>query len=179
MLVRAPTAAALALSAAPTARMARAAVRSENADNADISGKCCGVAVSGTVWPPATARAITSSRDTTDEARLTAVVVPGATVQVTAVGDGASVRADLNRCGADGNMVHDGRMPPVHPPARELHNPTRCVALYSGGRSQCAWTPVSHVERLRNGSRLSGTCAPCDRSIARQSGPPGAPCGVC
>lgn len=111
MLVRAPTAAALALSAAPTARMAR----SDNADNADISGKCCGVAVSGTVWPPATARAITSSRDTTDEARLTAVVVPGATVQVTAVGDGASVRADLNRCGADGNMVHDGRMPPVHP----------------------------------------------------------------
>ncbi len=96
MLLRALLAAALGLCAAPAAAAAGTAmVRSVTADVADISGVGCGVAATATVTLPATARAIAvrhpRAGDTTDESRLTGVLVTGTTVQLTAVGDGPIV----------------------------------------------------------------------------------------
>jgi hypothetical protein len=97
MLVRALLAAALGLCAAPAAAAAggTAVVRSGATGVADISGVGCGVAATTTVTLPATASAIAvrhpRAGDTTDESRLTGVLVTGTTVQLTAVGDGALV----------------------------------------------------------------------------------------
>jgi hypothetical protein len=96
MLVRAPIAAALALAAAPAAAAADTAlVRSERTGVAQIAGVGCGVAGAATVTLPAGASAVVARRpkpgETTDESRLTAVTVAGASVQLTAVGDGPAV----------------------------------------------------------------------------------------
>jgi hypothetical protein len=96
MTLRAVIVAALVLAAVPGAAAARTTVvRSEVVDQADISGVGCGVAASATVSLPTTATAIAVGHplvgDTTIESRLTAVTVAGTTVQLTAVGEGATV----------------------------------------------------------------------------------------
>jgi hypothetical protein len=96
MLVRALFAAALALAAGPAVTAADTTlVRSERSDVAEIAGVGCGVAGATTVTLPTGATAIAVARpklgETTDESRLTGVLVAGTSVQLTAVGDGATV----------------------------------------------------------------------------------------
>jgi hypothetical protein len=96
MLGRALIAAGLAVCVVPAAAAAETGVvRSELADVADIAGTGCGVAAAATVTLPATASAIVVRRpkvgETTNQSRLTGVLVAGTSVQLTAVGEGASV----------------------------------------------------------------------------------------
>jgi hypothetical protein len=96
MLVRALIAAVLALAAGPAVAAAGTTlVRSERSDVVEIAGVGCGVAGAATVTLPAGASAIAVTRpkvgQTTDESRLTGVLVAGTSVQLTAVGDGALV----------------------------------------------------------------------------------------
>ena len=114
MLARAVLAATLALGAGPAAADT-ADVRSELADVATVGGVGCGVAATATVTLPATASAIAVRRpkagDTTDESRLTGVLVSGTTVQLTAVGDGPTV------CDPE----EDPDVPPAQRPWRGLY----------------------------------------------------------
>jgi hypothetical protein len=136
---RALTIAVLALAACPAAAAADSAiVRSERSGYADISGVGCGVAASVSVPLPPTATGITIKRpqagETTNESRFTGAAVEGASVRLTAVGDGPLV------CDPEENDT---------PPAQREWSGRYIYDVTFRERAQVAYWPGADVRRAR------------------------------